>query len=136
MASYHPGQIGTTVDCRHYDGKMILAFSISVSGVGELGEHAAANNADDAATGSVARAVAAAYAVVRNSGLPHRLSSMFTEIEGDWDDVMAVLKDCVEAVAPYGARISITMKADIRDAKTSQLDSKIERVHQLLDTEK
>src|SRR5690625_7998656 len=101
-----------------YDGKMILAFSISVSGVGELGEHAAANNDDAVATGSFARAVDAAYAVVRNSGLPHRLSSMFTEIEGDWDDDMAGLKLCVEAVASYGASISVTMKADIRDAKS------------------
>lgn len=113
---------------------MILAFSISVSGVGELGPNAAANTPDDAKTGSVARAVAAAYNVVQASGLSHRLSSMFTEIEGEWDDVMAVLKDCVAAVAPYGARISITMKADIRDAKpVDQLDAKIDRVHQLLD---
>jgi len=113
---------------------MILAFSISVSGVGELGPDAAANSADDAQTGSVARAVAAAVNVVRQSGLPHRLSSMFTEIEGEWDEVMAVLKQCVEAVSPYGARISITMKADIRDAKTDQLDEKITRVNQLLDS--
>ncbi|GAA2033475.1 thiamine-binding protein [Yaniella flava] len=114
-------------------GSMILAFSISVSGVGELGADAAANSTEDAATGSVARAVAAAVKVVRESGLPHRLSSMFTEIEGDWDEVMAVLKSCVEAVSPYGARISITMKADIRDAKTDQLDGKITRVNDLLD---
>lgn len=120
---------------RHvYDGDMILAFSISVSGVGELGPDAAANSVEDAKTGSVARAVAAAYAVVRESGLPHRLSSMFTEIEGEWDDVMAVLKDCVTAVSPYGARISITMKADIRDAKTDQLDAKVQRVNHILDS--
>src|SRR5699024_1893284 len=88
--------------CRcSYDGTMILAFSISVSGVGELGQNAAANSPEDAATGSVARAVAAAYDVVRNSGLAHRLSSMFTEIEGDWDEVMGVLKQCVEAVEPF-----------------------------------
>lgn len=117
-----------------YDGDMILAFSISVSGVGELGPDAAANSADDAQTGSVARAVAAAVNAVRQSGLPYRLSSMFTEIEGEWDEVMAVLKQCVEAVSPYGARISITMKADIRDAKTDQLDEKITRVNQLLDS--
>ena len=115
---------------------MILAFSISVSGVGELGENAAANSPEDAATGSVARAVAAAYDVVRNSGLAHRLSSMFTEIEGDWDEVMGVLKQCVEAVEPFGARISITMKADIRPAKSNgQLDAKIDRVNSLLDGE-
>ena len=112
---------------------MILAFSISVAGIGELGEHAAANSPEDAATGSVARAVAAAYDVVRNCGLPHRLSSMFTEIEGDWDEVMGVLKQCVDAVEPYGARISITMKADIRPAKSGgQLDAKIARVNDLL----
>src|SRR5690625_7292567 len=113
-------------------GSMILAFSISVSGVGELGEHAAANSPEDAKTGSVARAVAAAYDVVRNSGLPHRLSSMFTEIEGEWDEVMGVLKDCVGAVGPYGARRSSTMKADSRDAKTHHVDGKIARSQPLL----
>src|SRR5699024_11419672 len=97
-----------------YDGNMILAFSISVSGVGELGPDAAANSAEDAETGSVARAVAAAVKVVRQSGLPHRLSSMFTESEGEWDDGMGVPKQSDEAGSPTGARSSVTMAAELR----------------------
>ncbi|RZI93362.1 MAG: thiamine-binding protein, partial [Microbacterium sp.] len=57
---------------------MIVAFSVAPSGTGR-------------ADGSVHDAVAAAVAVVRASGLPHRTSSMFTEIEGEWDEVMAVV---------------------------------------------
>ena len=65
---------------------MIVAFSVAPSG-----QPADANHLPgDADTASVHRAVAAAVAVVRASGLPHRTSSMFTEIEGEWDEVMEV----------------------------------------------
>jgi len=50
---------------------MIVAFSVAPSGTGR---------ADD----SVSAAVAAAVQIVRDSGLPHRTSSMFTELEGTW----------------------------------------------------
>ena len=50
---------------------MIVAFSVAPSGTGH-------------ADGSVSDAVAAAVKIVRDSGLPHRTSSMFTEIEGTW----------------------------------------------------
>jgi uncharacterized protein YqgV (UPF0045/DUF77 family) len=50
---------------------MIVAFSVAPSGTGR-------------ADGSVSDAVAAAVKIVRDSGLPHRTSSMFTELEGTW----------------------------------------------------
>jgi uncharacterized protein YqgV (UPF0045/DUF77 family) len=80
---------------------MILAFSVAPSGGG---------NPD----GSVSDAVAEAVKVVRESGLPHRTSSMFTEIEGEWDEVFDVVKRATEAVLPFGSRVSLVMKADIR----------------------
>lgn len=95
---------------------MIVAFSIAPSGTG--------SNSD----GSVHDAVAAAVKVVRDSGLPNRTSSMFTELEGSWDEVFEVVKRATEAVAPFGSRISLVIKADIRPGYESELDGKLERL--------
>ena len=76
----------------------------------------------------MSRAVAEAVRVVRESGLPHETTSMFTTIEGEWDEVMDVVKRATDAVAAYGSRVSIVLKADIRPGYTGQLDAKVERV--------
>ena len=52
---------------------------------------------------SVAEQVAEAVRIVRESGLPNRTTSMFTEIEGEWDEVMPVVRRATEAVAPRAA---------------------------------
>jgi uncharacterized protein (TIGR00106 family) len=98
---------------------MIVAFSISPTGGDE--------------TGSVSEAVAAAVRVVRESGLPHELNSMFTNVEGEWDEVMAVVKRAVDAVAQVSPRVGLVLKADIRPGYDGQLTAKIDRVNALLD---
>lgn len=99
---------------------MIAAFSVAPSG-GKC-----------AADGSVHEAVAAAVRVVRESGLPNRTSSMFTEIEGEWDEVFAVIKAATEAVMPWGARVSLVIKADIRPGFSGELDGKLTRLESAL----
>jgi len=100
---------------------MLIAFSVAPSGTGR-------------ADGSVHDAVAAAVAVVRASGLPHRTTSMFTEIEGpDWDTVMDVVKRATEAVLPFGSRVSLVLKADIRPGYSGELDGKLERLEKAID---
>ncbi|MCE7480390.1 MULTISPECIES: thiamine-binding protein [Microbacterium] len=95
---------------------MLIAFSVAPGGSG---------NTD----GFVHDAVAAAVKVVRESGLPHRTTSMFTEIEGpDWDTVMDVVKRATEAVMPFGSRVSLVLKADIRPGYSGELDAKIDRL--------
>jgi len=101
---------------------MLIAFSVAPSGTGR-------------ADGSVHDAVAAAVAVVRASGLPHRTSSMFTEVEGEWDEVMAVVKAATEAVMPYGSRVSLVLKADIRPGYTGEIEGKLERLERALGDE-
>lgn len=74
-------------------------------------------------------AVAAAVKVVRDSGLPNRTSSMFTEVEGpDWETVMDVVRRATEAVEPFGSRISLVLKADIRPGRSGEIDGKLERL--------
>lgn len=100
---------------------MLVAFSVAPSGAGRSGD-------------SVHDAVAAAVRVVRESGLAHRTTSMFTEIEGpDWDTVMDVVKRATEAVLPYGSRVSLVLKADIRPGYSGELDAKIERLEAAID---
>jgi len=97
---------------------MIVAFSISPSASGE--------------DGSVSEAVAAAVRVVRESGLPCETNAMFTNIEGEWDEVMAVVKRAVDVVAAAAPRVSLVLKADIRPGYDGQLTAKVERVERLL----
>ncbi|GIT81097.1 hypothetical protein LLS1_27660 [Leifsonia sp. LS1] len=101
---------------------MIVAFSVAPSG-------------GPGGSDSVHDAVAAAVRVVRESGLPNRTSSMFTEIEGEWDEVMDVVKRATEAVGAYGSRVSLVLKADIRPGHTGELDGKLERLEAALDAQ-
>ena len=83
--------------------------------------------------GGVSEAVAEAVRVVRASGLPHETNAMFTNVEGEWDEVMAVVKQAVEAVAARSPRVSLVLKADIRAGHTGQLTAKVQRIDDLLD---
>jgi uncharacterized protein YqgV (UPF0045/DUF77 family) len=106
---------------------MLVAFSVAPSGA------PAASGSAPAYDASVHDAVAAAVRVVRDSGLPHRTTAMFTEIEGEWDEVFDVVKRATEAVLPFGARVSLVLKADIRPGWTGELDGKVERLERALD---
>lgn len=106
---------------------MLIAFSVAPSGAPSSG---AAAHPD----ASVHDAVAEAVAVVRASGLPHRTTSMFTEIEGEWDEVFAVVKAATEAVLPFGSRVSLVLKADIRPGRTGEIDGKVERLEAAIET--
>lgn len=82
---------------------------------------------------SVADHVAEAVRIVRESGLPNRTTSMFTEIEGSWDEVMPVIQRATETIVRAGYRTSLVIKADIRaDARTGELHGKIARVEERL----
>jgi uncharacterized protein (TIGR00106 family) len=97
---------------------MIIAFSITPLGVGE----------------GVGGYVADAVRVVRDSGLPNHTDAMFTSVEGDWDEVMDVVKRAVDAVAARAPRVSLVLKADIRPGVTDGLTAKVETVERLLQT--
>ncbi len=75
---------------------------------------------------SVRDAVAAAVRIVRASGLPNRTDSMFTTIEGEWDEVFDVIHRAADAVSKYGKRVDLVIKADIRPGYESELTRKVE----------
>jgi uncharacterized protein (TIGR00106 family) len=97
---------------------MLIAFSVAPSGGG---------------TDSVGEVVAEAVRVVRESGLPHETTAMFTTIEADtWDEGMEVVKRAVAAVQARAPRVSLVLKADIRPGHTGQLSSKVDRINRAL----
>ena len=103
---------------------MLLAFSVAPSGTPSEG-----SRSDDA---SVHDAVAAAVRIVRESGLPNRTDSMFTTLEGDWDEVFDVVKRATEAVGRYGSRVSLVIKADIRPGYEGEMTAKVDRLEDAL----
>jgi uncharacterized protein (TIGR00106 family) len=98
---------------------MLVAISISPSA------------ADD--TGGVSDAVADAVRVIRESGLPTETNAMFTNIEGEWDEVMAVVKQAVMKVAETSPRVGLVLKADIRRGHDAgEMAAKVARVEERL----
>ena len=95
---------------------MLAAFSITPLGAGE----------------SVGELVADAVRIVRESGLPNETNAMFTNIEGEWDEVMAVIHRCVQGVAARSPRVSVVIKIDHRPGMTDALHSKVETIEQEL----
>ena len=97
---------------------LLVAFSVAPA------------TADD--SGSMSEAVAAAVKVVRDSGLAHETNAMFTNVEGEWDEVMGVVKRAVDVVAASSPRVGLVLKADIRPGHTGQLQAKVQRVEEHL----
>lgn len=94
-------------------GRVLVAFSVSPLG----GE-----------SDSVGAAVAEAVRVVRASGLPNETSAMFTTVEGEWDEVMAVVKSAVDVIAARAPRVSLVLKADLRAGVSDGLTAKVATV--------
>ncbi len=69
---------------------------------------------------------------MRASGLPNQTDAMFTTIEGEWDEVMAVVKQAVDAVAAKAPRVSVSIKADVRPGVTDALTAKVEHIERAL----
>ncbi len=96
---------------------MIVAFSLTPLGTGE----------------GVADLVAEAVGVARSSGLPCETNAMFTNLEGDWEEVMGVVKTCVDKMAESAPRISLVLKADIRPSRPrGQLQAKVAAIEHRL----
>ena len=79
--------------------------------------------------------VAEVVKVIRESGLPNRTYSMFTEIEGEWDEVMRAVRDATFVLAEKGIRTEVILKADVRPGFSHMMDEKVARVNALLDDE-
>jgi len=76
--------------------------------------------------------VAEVIRVIRESGLPNRTTAMYTEIEGEWDEVMKVVKEATFILANKGLRTGVTLKADIRPGFSDTMNAKVETINKIL----
>jgi uncharacterized protein (TIGR00106 family) len=91
---------------------VLLDFSMTPLGKGE----------------SVSAYVARCLEVVAASGLDYRLHAMGTTLEGELDDVLAVVRRCFAAVEADCPRISCSIKIDYRRGPGGRLDDKVRAV--------
>ncbi|WP_251976584.1 MTH1187 family thiamine-binding protein [Salinicola avicenniae] len=78
---------------------------------------------------SVSTYVARCQEVIEASGLEHRMHAYGTNIEGPWDEVMAVVKACHEEVHEMGApRITTTLKMGTRTDRDQRMSDKVDSV--------
>ncbi|HCU95587.1 MAG TPA: hypothetical protein DHU96_23900 [Actinobacteria bacterium] len=96
---------------------MLAAFSITPLGAGEsVGDH-----------------VAEAVRIVRASGLPSDTNAMFTNVEGEWDEILAVIRACIDKVSETAPRVTVTIKLDWRPGQPAgRLDRDMESVERRL----
>jgi uncharacterized protein (TIGR00106 family) len=81
---------------------------------------------------SVGEYVARCLDIVDRSGLPYKLGPLGTCIEGEWDVVMNVIKQCYQVLEKDCNRITCTVKMDYRKNKSGMINSKVESVEKKL----
>lgn len=95
---------------------MLLEFSIVPLGTGE----------------SVSEIVSKVIETVDKSGLPYRCNPMGTVIEGEWDEVMNVVRKCHFDVRGMAPRVLTRISIDDRPGKPDRITGKLESVEKRL----
>ncbi|MFW5486883.1 MAG: MTH1187 family thiamine-binding protein [Desulfovibrio sp.] len=78
--------------------------------------------------GSLTPYVSRAVGIIKSCGLPYIFGPMGTCIEGEYDAVMGVARQCFEALKTDCDRISITMRVDYRKQGENRLAGKVQSV--------
>jgi uncharacterized protein (TIGR00106 family) len=82
---------------------------------------------------SVSSYIAACERVLTEAGLKTALHAYGTNVEGEWDQVVAAIKRCHEVVHQMGApRISTTIKLGTRTDRAQTMEDKIKSVENKL----
>ena len=95
---------------------MIIEFSIVPLGKGE----------------SVGELIAKVVDIVDTSGLPYKLTAMGTIVEGEWDNLMELLKECHFKMKQYSSRVMTFVTIDDREQAMERLNGKVEDVEEIL----
>jgi len=81
---------------------------------------------------SVSKYVSRSLDIIDKSGLEYRINPMGTVLEGEWDDVMNVVRECYKTMSADCDRISVAIKIDARKGRSGRLTSKIDSVEKKL----
>ena len=95
---------------------MLTEFSIIPIGIGS----------------SVGDQIAEVLKIVDASGLPYRINPMGTVVEGEWDDIMKLIKKCHETVLNKGERVITAISIDDRKGKPNRIEEKIKSIERRL----
>ncbi|MBM4140118.1 MAG: MTH1187 family thiamine-binding protein [Nitrospira sp.] len=91
---------------------MLIEFSIIPIGVGS----------------SIGGQLAEVLKIVDTSGLPYKVNPMGTVIEGDWDEIMKLIKKCHKTVMKTGERVLTTISIDDRKGKPNRIEEKVKSI--------
>ena len=81
---------------------------------------------------SLSKYVARSLDIIDKSGVPYQLTPMGTILEGEWEDVFAVVQACFERMRQDCARVSINIRCDYRQGRSGRLEQKIRSVERQL----
>ncbi len=81
---------------------------------------------------SVSKYVSQVIDTIDKSGITYKLTPMGTILEGNWDDVMAVVNACFKVLEPQCNRVFSTIKIDYRKGEESRMASKTDKIKALL----
>jgi uncharacterized protein (TIGR00106 family) len=81
---------------------------------------------------SVSPYVARAVRIIRGSGLSYKLGPMSTAVEGEWEEVMAVVESCFKELRKDCSRIYMTLQMDYREGAVNRIEGKVKSVEQKL----
>jgi uncharacterized protein (TIGR00106 family) len=84
---------------------------------------------------SLSTQVAEVLKIVDESGINYKLHSMGTILEGDWDEILRLIKKCHEKTLKDSARVLTTITIDDRKGKSSRIDGKVKSVERKLNKE-
>jgi uncharacterized protein (TIGR00106 family) len=77
---------------------------------------------------SVSSYISSAVTMVKNSKLPYQLGPMGTTVEGEWDDLVAMVTSCFNEMKKDCGRIYMSIKVDYREGVSSRIESKVKSV--------
>ena len=81
---------------------------------------------------SVSPYIARSLDIIDKSGVDYRLGAMGTCVEGEWDDVMGVVKQCFDRMKQDCHRVTLSIKIDYRKGSPGRLSSKVQSVEKQL----
>lgn len=70
--------------------------------------------------------------VIDQSNINYRLTAMGTILEGEYDEVMVIVRDCFKELEKDCNRISVSLKIDYRKGSQSRMNSKIDKIETIL----
>jgi uncharacterized protein (TIGR00106 family) len=84
---------------------------------------------------SVSQHVAKVVKLVDESGLNYKLNAMGTVVEGEWDEVMGLIKRCHQLLAGETERVITNISVDDRKGRTQRIAGKVESIERILGKE-